>query len=398
MRCFFSDSEQKAPLPSRPSCGACGLYKHCLSPKMLVDGEGKRRILVVGEAPGAQEDSQGKPFVGPSGQVIRRVLRKLGVDLSSDCWTTNAAICRPTNNQLPPKAIDYCRPSLFNTIERLKPQTIILLGLAPVRSLIGWLWKENVGPMGRWTGWTIPLQKWNCWVCPTWHPSFIMRVENQSESEVATLLFEKHLKTAVSFNRRPWKEVPKKQIKIVLDDEEAAAWIKKYIARQLPVAVDYETTGGPKPDGGKFHIYSCSVSDGNETVSYPWQGEAIKATKELMESSVPKVASNMKFEIRWSWANGINPRNFVFDTMEAAHVLDPRPKTTGLKFQSFVNLGQEDYSDHIKPYLEGKGRGGYERNRIKEVELNKLLFYGGLDALLEIKLAKIQSRKLGISL
>jgi uracil-DNA glycosylase len=64
---FFKGSELKlvkAPSARVPQCGVCGLWRGCKTPKMEVSGKGKRRILIVGEAPGADEDTQGKPFVG----------------------------------------------------------------------------------------------------------------------------------------------------------------------------------------------------------------------------------------------------------------------------------------------------------------------------------------------
>jgi hypothetical protein len=74
--------------------------------------------------------------------------------------------------------------------------------------------------------------------------------------------------------------------------------------------------------------------------------------------------------------------------MIAAHLLDNTPGITGLKFQSFILLGQESYDDHIKPFFKSKGKSRF--NRIKELDLNELLLYGGLDSLLTYKIAMKQ--------
>src|SRR5688572_19001707 len=81
-----------------PKCGRCGLFKHCKSPKMLPAGEGRRKILVIGESPGNEEDDRGEPFVGKSGRHLRDVLEQVGIDLRKDCLLTNSLICHPEGN------------------------------------------------------------------------------------------------------------------------------------------------------------------------------------------------------------------------------------------------------------------------------------------------------------
>ena len=81
--------------------------------------------------------------------------------------------------------------------------------------------------------------------------------------------------------------------------------------------------------------------------------------------------------------------------MQAAHVLDNRPGITGLKFQAYVNMGQPPYDDKVGSYL--KSAGSSIPNRIHEVDPKELLLYGGLDSLLEFRLAKIQMRRMGTS-
>ncbi len=395
-----------------PRCGACGLCEHCSSPKMPVWGKGKRKVLVCGESPGATEDSEGRPFVGKTGQLLRRALAPLGVDLDRDCWTTNSLICWPWSwsqkdggtrykkNRAPTEnEIAWCRPNLLNALRELDPEVILLLGNAPVKSLIGWLWKEDPGGISRWAGWNIPCQRLNSWVCPTFHPSYLAREENP----VLDKLWSKHLEEAFSLEGRPWKKVPDypSQVRRILDPRAAAFELRGLAAGNQPVAFDYETDR-IKPDHPDSQIVCCSASDGETTVAYPWVGEAVQATRDFLRSPVPKIAANAKFEHRWTLAKlGCKVRNWVFDTMVAAHVLDNRPGITGLKFQSFVLLGQESYDDRVKPWMKSQG-GGNAPNRlpeaVREGGLNGLLLYNGLDALLEWEIAQIQSKKLGIHL
>jgi hypothetical protein len=82
--------------------------------------------------------------------------------------------------------------------------------------------------------------------------------------------------------------------------------------------------------------------------------------------------------------------------MLAAHVLDNRSDTKSLKFQAFVLLGQESYDDAIKPYL--KSKGSNDKNRITELDLEAVLRYCGMDAILEWHVAMKQAKKLGVTL
>lgn len=402
MNGFLSEStlrESKAPPSLVPRCGACGLLKLCSSPKMLVDGEGRRKILIVGEAPGREEDEQGKPFVGPTGRILRDALAKFGVDLRRDCWLTNAARCRPPKNDLNEKTIEHCRPLLIQAIKELQPEIIIPLGTVAVKSLIGWLWKEDPGGIGRWVGWKIPCQKINAWICPTWHPAALLHGEKKEpESAVRKILFADHLKAATKLKGRPWKRVPdyRKQVSVILDPNQAANTVWNFYTSEKPVAFDFETDR-LKPDRGESRIVCCSVSDGEFTFAFPWHGEAIIAMRELLRSPVPKIGFNAKFEDRWVRRHfGHGVKNWIWDGMLAAHVLDNRIGVKSLKFQAFALLGQEKYNDHIEPFLQGKGSN--EPNRIKEIGLEQLLLYCGLDSLLEYKVAIEQSKQLGVSI
>ena len=119
------------------------------------------------------------------------------------------------------------------------------------------------------------------------------------------------------------------------------------------------------------------------------------AMKDFLKSKTPKIGANDKFEERWCLKHlGISVKNWVWDTVLAAHCLDNRPGITSVKFQAFVRLGVEDYDSSVKPFLEGAGGNG--RNRIREVDVGKFLLYCGLDSLLEYKVAKIQAREMGV--
>jgi uracil-DNA glycosylase family 4 len=399
---FFKSSElhSHAPIPLLPRCGECGLKLDCKSPLMPVFGEGVRKILLVGEAPGQTEDQWNKPFVGKAGQYLRKELTAVGIDMDEDCWTTNAVICRPRDkedhNRTPTaREANYCLPNLINAIKRLQPEIIIPLGGVPVRSLIGNYWKDDPGSIGRWVGFCIPCTKPNAWICPNWHPSYLIRSDKEKDSALRQW-FRRYLQAAVELPGRPWQEVPDypSQVRVILDPGEAAKALRRLTAAGRPVAFDYETAS-LKPDEERATIFCCSVADADTCISYPWHGEAIHETGALLRSPCQKIASNLQFEERWTWRmfdHGVE--NWYWDTVLGAHWMDSRRGITSIKFQAFVLLGAPDYDAHIKPYLEGPG--GYGHNRIKEeVELRSLLTYCGLDSLLEYKVAKLQLEQSG---
>lgn len=385
-------------LPTVPECWLCRLDKGCHTPKMKVSGHGKKGILIVGEAPGEEEDRQGRAFVGRTGQELREVLERLGVNPNRDCWFTNALICRPPGNKIPNlKMIGHCRPNLTKTIEKLSPKVVLLLGAKAVRSLIGpMMGKEDPGGISTWAGWRIPCRNPNVWICPTYHPSYVLREEKRNYYPVLRRMWEDHIKAAVKQKEKPWKKVPDyaKQVTVVKSDRRAAVILKMMTFQGATVAFDFETNC-LKPDGPRSKIVSCAVSDGATTVAYPWHGRAIDATAAMLkDKNVRKIGYNLKFEDRWCRAKlGFGVRNWIHDGMITAHGLDNRGGISSLRHQAFILCGQEDYDSHIKPYLMSKDDSGNSENRITELPLDDLLLYNGLDALLEYKVWEKQKEK-----
>src|SRR3989304_118429 len=107
------------PSPEHPTCQKCGLFNGCRSPFMSPGNiQNGSDILIVGEAPGEEEDLQGRAFVGKSGQELRRVLRALDMNPDNVVYT-NAVRCRPPDNKISKKYINYCKQFLLEEIEEL---------------------------------------------------------------------------------------------------------------------------------------------------------------------------------------------------------------------------------------------------------------------------------------
>lgn len=401
---FFAGSRVRggAPVRTLPQCGACGLHKRCRSPKMPVFGEGGKRVLVVGDSPSQDDDKQGTPFSGSAGKYLRREFNKFGGNLDRDAWLINALACATPKGRTPTNAeVVYCRPTVTKVIRELKPDIIIPMGASAVNAVLGTVWGESTGAMERWAGWVIPSQDLNAWVCPTWHPDHLAR----EDDEILHRQFRDHLTSALASPGVPWPAGPPRWADNVLrvtDVVEAASWLRYAAKRQTgAIAWDYETNM-LKPDNDDARIVSCSVAWGRRgperCIAFPWHGEAITAMGELLRSPIPKIASNLKFEDRWTRKEfGHRVRAWAWDTMLAAHVADNRPAITSVKFQAFVRCGAPVWNDKIEPFL--KSKGDEQVNSIlREIDMNDLLLYNGLDAWLEFMVAVDQCNELGAPL
>lgn len=397
---FFKSYELtqvKLPESIVPKCGACGLYKTCRSPKMPYSGKGKKKILIVAEAPGEEEDRQGLQLVGKSGSYLSSVLKKLGVDMRKDCWLTNAVICRPPENELKDnKIIDYCRPNLINTIKKLKPTTVIVLGGVAVKSLMYYAWSKDVDrEVTRWTGWTIPSQAINAWICPTWHPAYLLRME----SRTLEASFRKHLKKAITLStNNPWPEGPpnyREQIELLYDKKSINKFLNGITSGII--AFDYETNM-LKPDNKEARIISCSICwNGKRTVAFPLLPGVKQPLRDLLgNGEVLKIAQNMKFEDRWTRkVLGVQVKGWRWDTMLGTHILDCRTDITGLKFMSFIVTGQPRYDANVEAFLKDSASANTP-NRVDQIPLEELLIYNGMDSLLEFILADQQMSSMGL--
>ena len=129
--------------------------------------------MIIGEAPGAMEDKQGKPFVGRSGRLLDQMLERVGFDLSKDVYITNVVKSRPPLNRRPTKKeIRACLPWLSQQVELVDPFIIALAGSTACESLLDKKIKIT-DIRGTWLKWEGRL------VMPLFHPSYLLR--NPSE-------------------------------------------------------------------------------------------------------------------------------------------------------------------------------------------------------------------------
>lgn len=140
----------------------------------IVFGEGDphARIVFVGEAPGAEEDKQGKPFVGRAGHLLSELLAGIGLS-REDVFIANVLKCRPPNNRDPePREIESCSPYLLTQLSLIAPDIIVCLGRHAASTLLG-----TDAPMRDLRGRTLPWQGMQ--VLVTYHPAYYLRNSSQ---------------------------------------------------------------------------------------------------------------------------------------------------------------------------------------------------------------------------
>ena len=156
------------------SCQACGL---CQGRQRAVPGMGNRqaRWMIVGEAPGEQEDKQGLPFVGPAGQLLDAMLAAMGLTREADVYIANVIKCRPPHNRNPePAEVAQCRPYLQRQIELVQPDLILALGRFAAQTLLAGVVPDvDKLPLGKLRGQVYRVDGRP--VVVSYHPAYLLR-------------------------------------------------------------------------------------------------------------------------------------------------------------------------------------------------------------------------------
>jgi uracil-DNA glycosylase family 4 len=149
-------------------CRRCKL--HTLGRKQIVFGVGNpgADLMFVGEAPGADEDQQGIPFVGRAGQLLTKIIEAIGLT-RDDVYIANVIKCRPPQNRNPEQdEVDTCEPFLFRQIDTIKPKVIVALGTFAARTLL-----RTLDPISRLRGRVYDYR--GAKLIPTFHPAYLLR-------------------------------------------------------------------------------------------------------------------------------------------------------------------------------------------------------------------------------
>jgi DNA polymerase-1 len=304
---------------------------------------------VVGEAPGFQEAVYGKPFMGPSGKLLKRVLKHHDIR-PSEVMLTNVCACRPPDNATPTKeAVNACRPRLLSEIAESGVQDVIALGATAAHATIDSQQSISSLRVGLPKKPTLALDGSAVRsVIATWHPAYCLRSADNFPALVTDI------GKVRESNREPWSPPHY----VVLDDVDSAlAGIRELESATDTIVVDIEV--GVDKDTSFFHpnefallCVGLAYAKGRAVVfgESGLQHPEVRAALGKLLQSKKLVAHNGKFDL-----SGLQPHlgslQLWFDTMLSSYCLDERPGNHGLKYRAVEQLGAPKYDEEIAQYI-----------------------------------------------
>ena len=169
-------------------CKRCALH---LTRTQGVFGVGPQRAdwLVIGEAPGAEEDRRGEPFVGAAGQLLDAMLRAIGLDRRTNVYIANVLKSRPPGNRDPrPEEVSACLPYLVRQIDLLQPKLMLAVGRIAAQNLLA----TDV-PLARLRGQVHYFGERNTPLVVTYHPAYLLRTPADKRKAWEDLKFARNL-------------------------------------------------------------------------------------------------------------------------------------------------------------------------------------------------------------
>jgi uracil-DNA glycosylase family 4 len=388
---------------------------------MQPSGSNRPDVYVLGEAPGEQEDEEGRPFMGPSGKWIRqRIPDDLEVRFNNVCRTLpvfrgkgGEGSRRPTQHE-----VEAYRPSVEADIEKTKPKVIIGCGGVPLYWAFGL--KDSI-TSARGRRFPIRVGKHVCWYYPILHPAYVLRCEKKGNEQV---------KYGDGTQKVPGKEVAKvsdRDMDRVMRDARKLAppeledtdtlfdgvsiehkdadrvirFIRRLRKRESVVGLDLECNDlRPYEKKGKppFRVLSCSLTGSKGTLAFPinhpetkWKDEERKQIlnellKLLLENEVKKVVHNLLYDLEilvWMYDNVELLNGNWGCSQRQAYVLDERKGC-----QSLNALTQMRFGFKIKEFTD------VDRRRLVSEPLEDVLRYNGPDSKFHRRLYLRQQRLL----
>ena len=167
---FSSPAAALAAIKTEIGVGCTRCKLHTLGRTQVVFGVGNPEadLMFVGEAPGADEDVQGEPFVGRAGQLLTRIIEAIGMR-REDVYIANVIKCRPPGNRNPePDEVAQCEPFLFQQIDTIKPKVVVALGKFAAQCLL-----RTADPITKIRGREFKYR--DAILMPTYHPAYLLR-------------------------------------------------------------------------------------------------------------------------------------------------------------------------------------------------------------------------------
>ena len=313
------------------------------SPKLRGEGPKKAKIMLVGEAPGQDEDLEGRPFVGSSGQLLDDIFSEIRLD-REDVYITNAVKCAtPVENKKPGKKdITACRPHLLKEIEEIKPNVVGCLGAVALEAVLK---RTGITKLQNNVFYSKEL---DVKVIPVLHPAYILRnpsAYSSLQKGMELIKSESKKKEKVDVATTKTKHIdadtPKKIDKVLAQLEKVEAF-----------TFDLETTS-LNPIEAKIILIALSWQ-GGLGITIKWKSLSKKQKHRLQEiflSKKEKAGHNLKFDIQVLWSNGVRIKGPFFDTLPAMALINENIKDKGL---DALTLRYLDLGEYWKPLDEFK--------------------------------------------
>jgi uracil-DNA glycosylase family 4 len=308
--------------------------------------DGKAEVAFIGEAPGFQEGAVGRPFVGPSGQLLMKVMSVYDIDRKTSVLT-NTTLCRPPDNATPPAAaVAACRPRLVEELAASGATHAVALGNTAAQVLLGsglGITQLRIGPPK-----PSPLLS-GVDVVATWHPAYCLRNADAFPALVRDI--GKLKEVPRDWNPPAWRAYE--------DPDEAIAVLDAIRERSNRFVVDIEVgiekdTAFDHPNEYDLLSVGICYERGKVVVlgeSALRDGRVLDRLRKLLtDSEVHVTGHNGKFD-----AAGLYPHigdvTIYFDTMLASYCLDETAGGHGLKELAVEILGAPKYDDEIKRFI-----------------------------------------------
>lgn len=328
-------------------CTLCDLSATCQTVCIEPDGNGD--IVFMGEAPGAEEDKAGRPFIGASGSLLRKIAGQLDIPPESFRYT-NAVRCRPPKNKTPSvKQVKACLPHLLEEFLEKPPRILVPLGNTALKSLRDSGLLTAPGTIMNLHGKVI--QEGELLIIPMVHPSYVLQNPN------AISMYKNSMETL----EKVFKEgAPPPPVEVSYEFSDKLEDLERALEQACSaglVAYDIETSAlHPKEPGARFLCFSLTW---RETQGFAFalddsnREEALKLLHDrlLENKEVKKIIQHAKFELRWSMSIGRTILN-MSDTMLMHWHVDERKGTHGLDKLAIDFTDMGFYSSELEKYKE----------------------------------------------
>ena len=361
-------------------------------------------VYFVGEAPGAQEVEQGIPFVGKSGQLLRRLIPPTHVERVR---FGNVVMCRPSDKNDTPDSFTQhrCFNFLKEDIAKTQPRIVIALGAVATNNFVG-----MGGSTGRWRGHVFP---YDClghpvWVFPTYHPAFILRQERRTwglpsskEGQAFAWDLQRAFK-ALEYFPAPEITTPNRDGIVRAANCNANQWAKvmtvmDWLEKKTSLACDLETVG-LRPYEEKAQLLSIAIGTGDVVLAMdlrPWEHRErydklfARIQKLLLNNDIVKVFHNAIFDLEWLGA--VWGKKFIRGvraecTMAQAYVLNSGQGALDLDslVRTYLGTGIKYLSDAI------------DVTALAVAPVNAVLDYNGLDVKYTHRVYKAQCHRIKV--